>query len=242
MSNQKLADAAQAAMTNPSIERQKGYCSRFVRQVVASVYGNQYAGLFGASAIDTGNNFKHAGFSVPVTRPDDLQIGDILFKMTGSGGFGHVGIYVGAKGVAENSSTSLGRISGAKGYRTLEQWGKWQVVGRIPGDGTPADDTPDTGPAAYQLIINGVKITDMPIQNGHALCPVRAWATALGFQLDWDDETRRVLLDGHVIDAEPVIIDNYAHLPIRTLAASAGLAILNVDTENHTVTVGRPAG
>ncbi len=120
--NQRLANAAIAAVTDPSVEQKKGFCSRFVRQVTQKVYGDEYRSLFGASAIETGHNFRDAGLTVNATA-STIEVGDILFKMTGSGGFGHVGIYVGEKGVAENSSTSIGRVQGAKGFRTLAQMG-----------------------------------------------------------------------------------------------------------------------
>ena len=66
-----------------------------------------------------------------------IEPGDILFKRyvaKNSRGiyYGHVGIYTGNNLVWENSSTTKGRLSGAKGYRTLEQYGTFDVVGRLP--------------------------------------------------------------------------------------------------------------
>jgi cell wall-associated NlpC family hydrolase len=60
-----------------------------------------------------------------------LKQGDILYKTEGSGGFGHVGIYVGNNKVAENASTRHGRVRGALGFRTLQQYGKANVIARI---------------------------------------------------------------------------------------------------------------
>jgi hypothetical protein len=249
MANQKIADAAIAAMNDPSVESKPGYCSRFTRQVVSKVYGEKYRGLFGASAIDTGKNFRRAGLDVNVDAKQ-LEPGDILFKMRGSGGFGHVGIYVGDRGVAENSSTSLGRVKGAKGFRTLGQWGQFDLVGRIP-----PSDIPSTGPDAvpppdkkdlkspeplmYNLMLNGQKIADMPVHDGVALCPVRPWASALGFEVDWNEDTHRVMFDGKQIEEPVTLIDERAYLPIRILATAAGLKVLNFDATGHTVTVGR---
>ncbi|MEO7715458.1 MAG: hypothetical protein ABIY70_04610 [Capsulimonas sp.] len=235
MPNQKIADVAAEAMHDSSFESKKGYCSRFVRQVVAKAHGSKYSGLFGASAIDTGHNFKRAGLDVNVTHANDLEIGDILFKMVGSGGFGHVGIYVGgSKGVASNSSTRLGRISGAKGYRTLGQWGAWQLVGRIPGD-SPAVAT---SPTMYHLIVGGNKVADMPVLHGQTMCPVRAWANAFGFALDWNEDKHEVLLDGSEVDAPVTLIDDHAFLPIETLVNAAGLSILETDDQTHRIVVG----
>lgn len=130
--NRRLAEAAKAAMHDDEIVAEKGWCSKFCRQVVGKVYGEKYRDLFGATAILTGKNFQRAGYVRPTAKAGAPQLGDLLFKMTGSGGFGHVGIYVGGGKVAENSSTKLGRVSGAKGYRTLAQYGKYDLVGRLP--------------------------------------------------------------------------------------------------------------
>jgi cell wall-associated NlpC family hydrolase len=136
--NLRLVAAAWDAMHDPEIEATRGYCSRFVRQVVEKVYGSRYDFLFRDTAIHTGEAFRAARLANTPGRMGDLQPGDILFKMTGSGVFGHVGIYTGigvethTGKVAENSSTTIGRISGAKGYRTLAQFGKYQLVGRLP--------------------------------------------------------------------------------------------------------------
>jgi hypothetical protein len=235
MPNQRIADAADAAMHDPTVESTPGYCSRFVRQVVSKVYDNQYRGLFGASAIDTGHNFKRAGLDASVTQLGQLEIGDILFKMQGSGGFGHVGIYVGARGVASNSSTPIGRVSGAKGYRTLGQWGAWQLVGRIPGESPAVADEP----ILYHLKINDVKVADMPVHDGHALCPVRVWGNALGFDIDWHESSHRVVFNGREVPDNPVIIDERAYLPITVLAQAAGLRIIENNAATHTIVVGR---
>ena len=109
--NEELAAAAIKAVTDPAFESRKDFCSRFVRQVVASVYGDRYRDLFGASALATADGFSQAGLSVEASPNPDP--GDILFKTSGAGPFGHVGIFVGDKGVAENSSTSIGRVQGA---------------------------------------------------------------------------------------------------------------------------------
>ena len=127
--NEDLAAAAIKAVTDPAFEGRKGFCSRFVREVVASVYGDLYADLFGPSALATAADFNQAGLAVQASANPDP--GDILFKTSGAGPFGHVGIFVGDKGVAESSSTSIGRVQGAKGYRSLAQFGPFQDVGWV---------------------------------------------------------------------------------------------------------------
>jgi hypothetical protein len=235
MANQEIADAAIAAMNDPNIESRPGFCSRFVRQVIAKVYGDKYRGLFGASAIDTGNSFKRSGLDASVTQQNQLEVGDILFKMRGSGGFGHVGIYVGARGIASNSSTSIGRVSGAKGFRTLGQWGQWDLVGRIPGS-SPAQAQ---SPVMYQLMLNDVKIADMPVHNGQAWCPVRSWATALGVSVDWHQDNKRVVLNGHEIAETSLLIEERAYLPITVLVQQAGLRITQNNPATHVIQVTR---
>ncbi len=243
MANQKIADAAHAAMHDASVESKPGFCSRFVRQVVSKVYGDKYQGLFGASAIDTGRNFEHAGLDASATQSSQLEVGDILFKMQGSGGFGHVGIYVGEKGVASNSSTPLGRLSGAKGYRTLGQWGQWQLVGRIPGESPAASDQP----LIYHLVLNGVKVADMPVHNGQALCPARLWANAMHLNIDWHEETHRVLFNGVEVSENATMIQDHAYLPIRVLVDAANkvvgdnakVRITTFDAGKHLVEVGK---
>jgi hypothetical protein len=128
--NAILARAAVTAVTNPNIETRSGMCSRFCRQVVQPLYGQEIDRLFGASAIETARNFQHRGHTLD-PRSNTPRPGDLLFK-TQAGRFGHVGIYVGARGVAENASTARGRVQGAKGYRTLEEYGKYNLIGRLP--------------------------------------------------------------------------------------------------------------
>lgn len=244
--NQRIAQAAIDAMNDPNIEAKPGMCSRFVRQVVMKVYGEKVRGLFGGSAIDTGRRFQKAGLDVNVDA-NHLEVGDILVKMRGSGGFGHIGIFVGPKGVAENSSTSIGRVSGAKGFRTLGQWGQFDVVARIPESGSlkptaqdkDEEDAAPQEPLMYHLMLNGVKIADMPVHEGKALCSARAWANALNFDLDWNEDTRHVMFNGREVDAPVTLIMDRAYLPIRDLVAAAGLKILSNDPKQHIITVGK---
>ena len=224
--NEKLAAAAIKAVTDPAFESRKGFCSRFAREVVASVYGDLYADLFGPSALATAGDFAQAGLAVEATpKPDP---GDILFKTAGAGPFGHVGIFTGDKGVAENSSTSIGRVQGAKGYRLLAQFGPFQEVGRLPA-------LADAG--HYTLFLNDQQIAVMPVRDGHALCPVRQWADALGFQVDYDADTGQVLLEGQPVTGA-TIENGTAYAPIAGLSASAGLK-LAVDEGLRRVTVSK---
>lgn len=140
------AEAAKKATYDRAIEMRSGFCSRAVRQVVEKNHGRKYSYLFGASAKDSANLFLKYDYGVLWPRDraklgGAIQPGDILFKRyvaKNSRGvyFGHVGIYAGNNLVWENSSTSIGRLSGAKGYRSLTQFGFYNgsvdVVGRLP--------------------------------------------------------------------------------------------------------------
>jgi hypothetical protein len=144
--NKTLANAAIAAVLDPSDDfvTQPGWCSKFVRQVVESVYGQQYAKLFQSSAKRTGIAFQQQGDGFPrfdAAKHGGLQEGDILFKVNTSGEFGHVGILT-ARGVAENSSTGLGRVHGAKGFRSLAEYGRYDVIGRLPAPEIASDRGP----------------------------------------------------------------------------------------------------
>lgn len=165
------AKAAVVAVNDADFEAISGYCSRFVRQVVESVHGPRFKYLFGSSAKVSAEAFLNSpyGYEWPRNREllGGIQQGDILFKRFGSGGYGHVGIYVGdipgigKQLVCENSSVTVGRISGAKGYRTLARYGHFDVVGRLPlpkPTPTPAptatpEPTPTPLPARLILVI-----------------------------------------------------------------------------------------
>jgi hypothetical protein len=137
------AQAAKKGILDRSFEIRSGYCSRFVRQVVQKSQGSRFNHLFGPTSTDTTWRFVRAGYAFKW--PENkarlggvIKPGDILFKVKDrfgrpvARGYGHVGIYAGNNLVAENSSTSKGRIQGAKGYRTLAEYGYFDYVGRLP--------------------------------------------------------------------------------------------------------------
>lgn len=143
MSNITLATTARNALGDPDFEDADGYCQRFVRQCLEAVYGDKYADYMKSSAKLAAQAFLSNGLGTQNFRV--LEVGDILYKTKGSGGFGHVGIYLGdGKGVAENSSTPIGRVQGAKGIRTLRQFGGYQVMVRLPD--------PNVRPVAKRLV------------------------------------------------------------------------------------------
>ncbi len=146
--NQALARAATNGVTDRRFETEPTYCGRFVNQCVEMAYhgtpsrnaatyrSGPYTRFFGGykrpTATTTGRNFQRDGCYVVRVTGGRFEPGDILFKMHGSGGDGHVGIYVGGGRVAENSSTPRGRVQGAKGYRSLAEYGHVDLVVRLP--------------------------------------------------------------------------------------------------------------
>jgi hypothetical protein len=274
MPNQTLADAATAAVTDNHLTndmpkdpgvKAPGMCSAFVRRVVRKVYGSKFDHLFGKSARVSGKNFQSTSFARPYGGPASLQVGDLLFKLDGSKGFGHVGIFVGPQGVAENSSTKVGRVSGAKGYRSVQDFGKPDKIDLIVRLPDPHGAVPATSPAptvsaspatTLSWYLNGLRMGSIPVQAGTGFCPVREWAEAIGFEVDWDEQIDTALLDGspikddqgNILTASKTpkantiwLFGGVAYAPIRLLAKNAGL-LADFDKENSRIIISRPIG
>lgn len=136
MPNRLLDQAARERVNNGLGPLAPGYCQRWVRETVQSVYGSRFdvllqsdgencqdARSFGLHVLDLrGRGKLPAGVTVLNTSdPLKTQVGDILVKLLQAGSPGHVGIAVTGNLVAENSSTKFGRQHGALGYRDLLQ-------------------------------------------------------------------------------------------------------------------------
>ena len=128
--NATLAATATSAITNPAFERRGGYCQRFVRQVVQRAHGSRYDRFHKSTAEASRKAWIAGGYAV--NPKNGSVIGDILYKAaTREVPEGHVGIRVAGNRVAENSTTSLGRVQGAKGFRTLEEFGAVKTIVRL---------------------------------------------------------------------------------------------------------------
>lgn len=123
-----IAEQAVRAVSDQRFEDRPGWCQKWTRQVVEAVAGQRFAAMMKGSARESGLAAQRLGWTV--TGPP--RPGDLLYKITGSGGFGHVGIMVQSGKIAENSSTKIGRIRGAVGYRTLAQFGPYDLIVRLP--------------------------------------------------------------------------------------------------------------
>lgn len=135
--NSKIAHKAVEAVTlgaKGGYDVSPGMCERFARMVVQNAYPGQFAAdLFAPTAKDTALALVHHGHAQafdPHTMT--LQPGDLIYKLYAP--YGHAAVVVDADRIAENASTSIGRVNGALGYRTFEQWGTPDVIWRIPDD------------------------------------------------------------------------------------------------------------
>ena len=171
--NEALAAAAIAGITSGATTSVGKRCQQWVREVSQSVYGSAYDGFWGSSAKTTAQAFVKHGAQFVASKP--YQPGDILYKTNGVNG--HVGIYVGHGLVAENSTTSKGRILGAKGFRTLSQYGTVNVVVRLPA--------PEK--AVGLVVIPGAAEIPYYMKDGSAVVKLRPIAEALGATIDTQD-------------------------------------------------------
>lgn len=158
-------------------EYRDGYCLRWVRQAVESAgYGERFERQFRVGSRPTaklsGQAFKAAGLAVT----GGAEPGDLLFKLAGSGGDGHVGILLPDGRVAENSSAHWSASGGrdARGTRSVAAfWGTcppWaRLIVRLPAvvSGHKVH-LPGGVSAPYRMI------------DGAAWAPLRQVAEALG--------------------------------------------------------------
>lgn len=128
--NEALEEAAVKAVTADGFETLPHYCQRWTRQVVETVYGKRFEDVIHkANAISAGLALRSAGYSIPLQ--NGSVPGDLLFKLHGSGGDGHVGIRVLGNKVAENSSVHWDGHD-ARGFRSLKEFGHFDLIIRLP--------------------------------------------------------------------------------------------------------------
>ena len=141
--NDKLADLAERRISEHAEPTTANWCQRWVRLTVEAIYGKRYEALLhqpsarlAALAFVAAQRSGDLPPGVEVIvggTVKDTQLGDLLYKLgSHDAAPGHVGIRVRGNRVAENSSTSLGRVYRALGFRTLSQYGKIDVIVRLP--------------------------------------------------------------------------------------------------------------
>ena len=221
--NLTLVDQAIEAVVDPDFEDEDGYCQRWARQVRQAALGTRYDRYDCGTARESGLALSAAGYQVRSLEPGCLVYK--LFKPSG-----HVGIYVGDVGsqhdlVAENSSTRIGRVRGAKGYRELGEWGEPELIIALPDPW-----------AAKVVLPNGATLVGWGIDT--ILTPARAWGAALGLPVGWRTDLHLATIGGHLITAAPKVVDSVGWLPVRLLAQAAGLRV-SWDQATRRVTVAR---
>jgi hypothetical protein len=115
-------------MDDATLPRKQGMCQMFARLLYEGYYGDRFEFAHLPSARRAGMAFFAAGLTVP--RDQGSRVGDLLYKLYGSGGFGHVGIRVSGNRVLENSSIHWNGLS-AIGTRSLAQYGHFDLIVRL---------------------------------------------------------------------------------------------------------------
>lgn len=139
--NTSLASLAVRRISDGIGPQQKGMCQMWARLTVQALYGNRWdTWLWKSSARKAGFAFlaAHKAGQLPggakviqTGDPADTHVGDLLYRTSGSDTFGHVMIRVEGNRVAENSSTGIGRVHGALGYRPLSSV-RFDMAVRLP--------------------------------------------------------------------------------------------------------------
>lgn len=127
--NKQIVEAAKRALTANGFEKRPHYCQRWVRQLLESEYGMMYAPLCLENAVLSGKAFLRGGYGIPLK--NGSVPGDLLYKLTGSGGDGHVGVRIPGNLVAENASLHWDGKD-ARGTRTLKEFGHFDLIIRLP--------------------------------------------------------------------------------------------------------------
>lgn len=211
-----IAREAIRALTTPDGIKENTWCQKWVRLVCEKALGGKPMGspnpLSAKSAafslLAQGIGKRHVAGMV-------LQPGDLLYKCKGSGGSGHVGIYIGdnngVPSVAENSTYHWNATGGrdARGIRTLAQFGHFDVVARFPvaDESTVpiAASAPKAMPRAATndvsvIIVRGMKPVRVEISTDGKLNPslVHDMYDVAGVEISkegfWRDGTRALYL------------------------------------------------
>lgn len=130
--NDALAKAAERGINDRSKPRRKGMCQMFARLCVEDVYGLLYDKYIHKGTAEAARrSMIKAGFSVPLS--NGSAVGDILYKQGTPGQpEGHVGIRIPGNRVAENSSVHWSAKNGARGVRSLKDFGRVDTIIRLP--------------------------------------------------------------------------------------------------------------
>lgn len=79
----------------------------------------------------------------------------------------------------------------------------------------------------------------MPVIDGSSMVPVRAFGTALGFDVSWNPKTKRVIYNGQEKMVAITNIAGVGHAPIRQIAWATGLHVEAINVKSRKVIVAR---
>lgn len=188
-----LAAVALQHLTAPTAVDDPGRCQQWVRECVQDLYGARFNPYHRRTAKASAREWQLArdvlarqGVLVMVRSPGHTTgpplPGDILYKTGGP--YGHVGIVVEGRRVAENSTAHIAGPSDtdARGMRPLSRYGAWDVLVRLPDP--PGKEVEVEAVVAWP---NG-KHSPYKLVNGSATVTigVREVAEALGAEVDTD--------------------------------------------------------
>lgn len=188
-----IAEKAKQALTQEGFPTRNNQCQKWARMVVqATEVGHQYDGDFQKetaklAALSMLKN--HPEFTFRYSPGMVLQPGDLCYKTVGSGGSGHVGIYIGNSQIAENSSVHWKETGGrdARGIRSLADFGNIDVVVRFPVKTTAPQ--PEK-PKETLFLINNRIIPAAHIEGGKLMAPVVDVLDAVGFEIEKYNDRR----------------------------------------------------
>jgi hypothetical protein len=132
--NMRLARRMDKVIKSTGTDTRRGMCQKAIREAIQQEYGSDFDKYHKGNARDSMNAWRQSPYAVDPSRGS--MPGDILYKApTRAVPLGHVGIRVAGNKVGENSSTTRGRVRGAYGYRSLEDFGTVALIVRLPEAG-----------------------------------------------------------------------------------------------------------
>jgi hypothetical protein len=124
-----MAKSAVKGLLHRDWPRGPHLCEKWTRYTRQDAYGYKFAHLQKPTARETGIAFRDAGYAVPL-EAGSVE-GDQLYKLSGSGGDGHVATRIRGNMVAENASVHWDGHD-SRGLRTLREYGSFDLIVRLP--------------------------------------------------------------------------------------------------------------
>ncbi len=133
MSRFSLEQIAVSALEEPEFERIKGFCQRFIKQVVREKYGIKFDRYAQPTAHLSYLAWKKTRYAVDAdrgSRPNDI----LYWKASILRPVGHVALRCTGNVIIENSVFHWTKAWGAKGFRDLSKLPKPDLIVRLPRD------------------------------------------------------------------------------------------------------------